>query len=112
MRRLATFRLVLFLLCLIGAQHTALVHAFEHLSAGGTAVAQLRQDGRGTAGDHALVCASCLSAHTFATCFTGAPARAPESGLTHVYRATLALQSGGSTTPELRAHGPPPISLL
>ncbi|HEY9192807.1 MAG TPA: hypothetical protein VIO81_08020 [Methyloversatilis sp.] len=112
MRRLSVFRLVLFLLCLIGAQHAALVHALEHLPAGGAAIAQLQQDGDSKAGDHALACVGCLAAHTFATCFSGTPPRAPESALTHVYRAPLAVRSGGSTTPEPRAHGPPPISLL
>lgn len=106
MRRLSALRLFLFVLCLVGAQHAVLVHAFEHIPGyGGASVADTGQG----EGGHALVCADCLSAHTLAAVFHGATPAGIHIGLGHVLCAPALLPARDSRAPEPRAHGPPPV---
>jgi hypothetical protein len=110
-QRLSLLRLALFLLCLLGAQHGALVHAFEHVRAtAGTSF--LDAGGSGGGGEHGLVCADCLSAQSFSAIFASLASAAVPSGLAHVCRARAAAHDAHCPVPEPRAHGPPASFLL
>lgn len=106
MKHLSVLRRILLLLCLIGAQHAALAHAYEHFSARGSLpVAESEHNG---GGEHAIACADCLSAHSLNAAFPvtlPAPAR---DTLDHVFLASALVQAGACYLPEQRAHGPPP----
>jgi hypothetical protein len=104
-------RLAFLLLCLLGAQHTALVHAFEHVRAT-AGQASLDATGSGSGDEHGLVCADCLSAQSFSAVFANPASATIPSGLAHVCRARTASHDACSPAPEPRAHGPPATFLL
>jgi hypothetical protein len=105
---LFVLRRILLLLCLVGAQHAALAHAYEHL---------LLQD-TGSVGEHggsdggeALVCPDCLTAHSIAAISTVASPLLPQGALGHVFSAREAGISSARELLDLRAQGPPSYSL-
>ncbi|MFZ5504105.1 MAG: hypothetical protein ACOY7P_01305 [Pseudomonadota bacterium] len=107
-RRLYALRLVMLLLCLIGAQHVTLVHAFEHVPAAG--VSLTAEDDGGPA--HAPVCSDCLSAHSLTQLSVGAGSEPAVSDLSHVLRAASLRVAAHGAAPEPCAHGPPTPSPL
>ena len=107
-QRLSALRLVMLLLCLLGAQQVALVHAFEHVPAAGIALAA--EDDGGPA--HAQVCPDCLSAHSLTQLSAGTTPAPAVPDLSHVLRAASLRVAVHSVAPEPRAHGPPAVSPL
>lgn len=108
--RFGPLRFVLLVLCLIGAQHVSLVHAFEHLSPRAAAVlAESDDDGAPT---HAAVCPDCLSAHSLATLFSGSAPDTAVADLSHVLRAASLRVAVHGAAPEPCAHGPPVFPLI
>lgn len=107
-RRLYALRLVMLLLCMIGAQHVTLVHAFEHVPTAGIALAA--EDDGGPA--HAPVCPDCLSAHSLTQLSVGAGSEPAVSDLSHVLRAASLRVAAHGAAPEPCAHGPPTPSPL
>ena len=107
-RRLSALRLVMLLLCLIGAQHVTLVHAFEHVPAAG--VSLTAEDDGGPA--HAQVCPDCLSAHSLTQLSAGTTPAAAVPDLSHVLRAASLRVAVHGAAPEPCAHGPPAVSPL
>lgn len=109
-RRLSALRFVLLVLCLVGAQHVSLVHAFEHLSPRAASVlAESDDDGAPT---HAAVCPDCLSAHSLATLFSGSAPDTAVADLSHVLRAASLRVAVHGAAPEPCAHGPPVFPLI
>jgi hypothetical protein len=101
-------RRILLLLCLLGAQHAALAHNYEHF---------LLQDA-GSVGEHggndggdALVCPDCLTAHSIAAISTVASPLLPQAAFGHVFSAHEAGIRSARELLDLRAQGPPPYSL-
>ncbi|MBC7208168.1 MAG: hypothetical protein H5U27_16880 [Methyloversatilis sp.] len=107
-RRLSALRLVMLLLCLIGAQHVTLVHAFEHVPAAG--VSLTAEDDGGPA--HAQVCPDCLSAHSLTQLSAGTTPAPAVPDLSHVLRAASLRVAVHGAAPEPCAHGPPAVSPL
>lgn len=107
-RRLSALRLVMLLLCLIGAQHVTLVHAFEHVPAAG--VSLTAEDDGGPA--HAQVCPDCLSAHSLTQLSAGTTPAPAVPDLSHVLRAASLRVAVHGAAPEPCAHGPPVVSPL
>lgn len=107
-RRLSALRLVMLLLCLIGAQHVTLVHAFEHVPTASQTLAA--EDDGGPA--HAPVCPDCLSAHSLTQWSAGATPDPAVPDLSHVLRAASLRVAAHGAAPEPCAHGPPAPSLL
>ncbi|PZU54923.1 MAG: hypothetical protein DI561_03765 [Thauera sp.] len=107
-RRLSALRLVMLLLCLIGAQHVTLVHAFEHVPAAG--VSLTAEDDGGPA--HVQVCPDCLSAHSLTQLSVGAAPDPAVPDLSHVLRAASLRVAVHGAAPEPCAHGPPAVSPL
>lgn len=101
-------RRILLLLCLLGAQHAALAHTYEHL---------LLLD-RGSVGEHggndggdAPVCPDCLSAHSIEAISTVASPLLLQGAFGHVYSVHAAGISSAPALLDLRARGPPLYSL-
>ncbi|WP_019915759.1 hypothetical protein [Methyloversatilis discipulorum] len=107
-RRLSALRLVMLLLCLIGAQHVTLVHAFEHVPAAGVSLTA-EDDGDPA---HAPVCPDCLSAHSLIQLSVGAAPDPAVPDLSHVLRAASLRVAAHGAAPEPCAHGPPATSPL
>lgn len=107
-RRLYALRLVMLLLCMIGAQHVTLVHAFEHVPAAG--VSLTAEDDGGPA--HAPVCPDCLSAHSLTQLSVGAAPDPAVPDLSHVLRGASLHVAAHGAAPEPCAHGPPTPSPL
>ncbi|MGC4406002.1 hypothetical protein [Methyloversatilis sp. MC4-4] len=107
-RRLSALRLVMLLLCLLGAQQVTLVHAFEHVPTAGIALAA--EDDGGPA--HAPVCPDCLSAHSLTQLSVGAAPDPAVPDLSHVLRAASLRVAVHGAAPEPCAHGPPAFSPL
>ncbi|MDP2870223.1 hypothetical protein [Methyloversatilis sp.] len=109
MNPLFVLRRILLLLCLFGAQHVALAHAYEHHPAPGVHSVAGSEHGSGL---HAVSCADCLSGHALNTAM---PAKLPglrHAGLDHVFITTAPVRSTACDLPEQRAHGPPLPSLI
>lgn len=107
--RFGPLRFVLLVLCLVGAQHVSLVHAFEHLSPRAAVLADSDDDGALT---HAAVCPDCLSAHSLATLFSGTAPDTVVADLSHVLRAASLRVAVHGAAPEPCAHGPPVFPLI
>lgn len=129
MNPLFVLRRVLLLLCLLGAQHAALVHAYEHHAASGpqsgvqptadTALQPVLQPvlqpfagSEHGSGLHAASCADCLSGHALNAALPVALPGLTYVRLGHVFSTAAAVQSAACRLPEQRAHGPPFSSLI
>lgn len=109
--RFGPLRFVLLVLCLVGAQHVSLVHAFEHLSPRAAAVLTDGDDD-GAPTHAAAVCPDCLSAHSLATLFSGSAPDTSVADLSHVLRAASLRVAVHGAAPEPCAHGPPVFPLI
>ncbi|MBL8477604.1 MAG: hypothetical protein JNK71_16260 [Methyloversatilis sp.] len=124
MNPLFVLRRVLLLLCLLGAQHAALVHAYEHHAASGPqsgvqpaadsalqpVLQPVLQPFAGSdhgSGLHAASCADCLSGHALNAALPVALPGLSHARLGHVFCTVAAVQSAVCRLPEQRAHGPP-----
>lgn len=121
MNPLFVLRRVLLLLCLLGAQHAALVHAYEHHAASGVqsgvqpaahpALHPFAGSEHGS-GLHAVSCADCLSGHALNAALPVPLPGLNHARLGHVFSTAAAVQSAVCRLPEQRAHGPPFSSLI
>lgn len=108
MNYLFVLRRILLLLCLLGAQHAALAHTYEHLLLQETG--SVGEHGGSDGGD-ARVCPDCLTAHSIAAISTVASLSLPQCAFGHVFNAHEAEVSSARELLDLRARGPPPYSL-
>ncbi|WP_018412317.1 hypothetical protein [Methyloversatilis thermotolerans] len=106
--RLGALRLFWLLLCLIGAQHASIVHAFQHLP---TPAATLSQPDEGSA-SHAATCPECLSACSLSVLAVGAAPASSPPVLGHVFHAVAQSFARHGSAPEPCAHDPPRFSLI
>jgi hypothetical protein len=101
----SVLRRILLLLCLLGAQHTALAHAYEHDAT--RSLRPIAEASHGT-GLHTLVCADCLSAHSLGAAALPCPEPGLRHGtLNHVLATAAATAADACHLPEQHAHGPP-----
>ncbi|OYW28512.1 MAG: hypothetical protein B7Z51_08095 [Methyloversatilis sp. 12-65-5] len=117
MNPLFVLRRLLLLLCLLGAQHAALVHAYEHHVASGVqsgaqpALHPFAGSEHGS-GLHAAACADCLASHALNAALPLTLPGLSHVGLGHVLSTAPSVQSAVCQPPEQRAHGPPVSSLI
>jgi hypothetical protein len=105
---LFVLRRILLLLCLLGAQHAALAHTYEHVLL--QEAASAGEHGGKDSGD-ALVCPDCLSAHSIEAMSAVASPLLPQIAFGHVFTAHEAGVSSARERLDLHAQGPPPHSL-
>lgn len=104
MNYLFVLRRILLLLCLLGAQHAALAHTYEHFLLPDTGSVG-EHDGNG--GGDILVCPDCLTAHSIAAISTVASPLLPLGAFEHLFSAHEAGVSSAPALLDLRAQGPP-----
>lgn len=109
MNPLFVLRRVLLLLCLLGAQHVALVHAYEHHAASGVQPIAGAEHGSGL---HAVSCADCLSGQTLNAALPVTLQGLRHASRGHVLSSAASLLATVCHLPEQRAHGPPFSSLI
>ncbi|MDP3873810.1 MAG: hypothetical protein Q8Q80_14215 [Methyloversatilis sp.] len=103
MNPLFVLRRILLLLCLLGAQHVALAHAYEHHPGPGS------EHGSGL---HAVSCADCVAGHALNAAVPGTLPGLRHASLGHVFSSAASVPSAACQLPEQRSHGPPSLSLI
>jgi len=109
MNPLFVLRRVLLLLCLLGAQHAALAHAYEHHPAPGVHPVVGSEHGSGL---HAVSCADCLSGQALNAALPVSLPGLRHASLGHVFSSPASLLATACQLPEQRAHGPPSHALI
>jgi hypothetical protein len=109
MNPLFVLRRVLLLLCLLGAQHAALAHAYEHHPAFGVQPVAGSEHGSGL---HAVSCADCLSGQALNAALPVTLAGLRHASLDHVLSSVASILATACHLPEQRAHGPPSHTLI
>ncbi|MCQ9379590.1 hypothetical protein [Methyloversatilis sp. XJ19-49] len=109
MNPLFVFRRVLLLLCLLGAQHVALAHVYEHHPAPGVQPVAGAEHGSGL---HAVSCADCLSGHALNAALPVTLPGLRHASLDHLLSSADSLLATACHLPEQRAHGPPSHTLI
>jgi hypothetical protein len=102
-------RRILLLLCLLGTQHAALAHAYEHFLLPDTA--SVSEHGGNEGGD-ALVCPDCLTAHSIEVISMIAATLLPQDVFGHVVSAQADGLGSALMLLDLHAQGPPVLPLI
>jgi len=109
MNLLFVLRRILLLLCLLGAQHAALAHAYEHDA---TFDAQPVPGSEHRPGLHVASCAECMAGQALNAALPATPAELCHGCLDRVCSTVVSVQSAACRLPDLRAHGPPSSPLI
>ncbi|AOF82780.1 hypothetical protein BSY238_1492 [Methyloversatilis sp. RAC08] len=109
MNLLFVLRRVLLLLCLLGAQHVALAHAYEHHPVPGVQRVAGSEHGSGL---HVVSCADCLSVQALNSALPVTLPGLRHASLDHEFSSASSLPATACRLPEQRAHGPPSHTLI